>query len=161
MSRDGTRDVRCGDTRAILVSSESPRSLGHEYHDEYGTDPASREFDGGWCFVPWAGAGSRCTRAENMLPLCRADGRSRRRFHPAISPRLTIWSLHPPAHHHHITREITAMLATTPDIHNANAKSGLLLEHHIVFSFGRPSSQMRKHGSIKMPLVSMKQRYCH
>ena len=52
---------------------------------------------------------------------------------------------------------ITAMLATILDTHNANAKSDLLLEHHIVFSFGRPSSQMRKHGSIKMPLVSMKQ----
>lgn len=53
MSRDGRRDVCCGGTRAILVSSESPISLGHEYHDECEIDPASREVVGGWCFVPW------------------------------------------------------------------------------------------------------------
>lgn len=115
------RVVCCDGARAILVSSESPMSLGHEYHDEYKNDPASGEIVGGWCFVPWAGAGSRCTRAENMLPLCRADGRSRRRFHPAIESRLAIRPLHSPSHHHHITRKDN-MLAVILSTHNANAK---------------------------------------
>lgn len=125
MSRDGTREVCCGGARAILVSSESPVSPEHEYHEEYGIGPASRELVVDAALCPGLARVRDARDGKHAGSLSRAGGRSRRRFHPAISSYRLLHALIFPSPSHTIasSSKMISMLDVILELRDSNVKA--------------------------------------
>jgi len=88
MSRDERMGICRGGARAILVSSESPVSRGHEYRKKNEIEPAGEELAGGGALCPgWRGFAMQSSgKHAGALSVAR----SRKEPPPAISSHLVL-----------------------------------------------------------------------